>query len=60
MSGVHFTPTLMRRSPQFCQLPAKLEDNFMLTSLGGLMDTSIFLPSASLLEGRHKEDGVPS
>lgn len=32
---VCFTPTLMRRPLGFCQRAAHLQDNFMLTSLGG-------------------------
>lgn len=50
----------MRRSLRFCQLAANLEDNFMLTSLGGPMEMSIFLPSASLLGRLDEEDGMHS
>lgn len=57
---VRFTLTLMRRSLRFCQLAANLEDNFMLTSLGGPMEMSIFLPSASLLGRLDEEDGMHS
>ncbi len=44
-----YASALTKHSPRFCLLPANPKDNFMLTSLTGLMEASIFLPSSSLL-----------
>lgn len=43
MSSDHYASALMKHSSWFCLLPANPKDNFMLTILTGLMETSIFI-----------------